>query len=343
MPASRGSSLPYPPSELMNYTGQLLSPDERGQYDLIGDHVRDLICSLLPPGWSFEGKRVLDFGCGAGRVIRQFAREAESAEFFGCDIDESCISWARTHLSPPFDFFENAELPPLDRPDASFDLVYGISVFTHLTDTWSEWLLELHRVLRHGGLLILSFLGEGLIEEVTGQPFDERLTGKNDIAIGNPWSGGGPSVLNSPWWLRAHWGRAFEVLDLMPYSNMEARWGPGLVCLRKDARNPPSPADLQKPEEGEPRELSSMRHNAKQLRAELRHLEREATLQREGRQPGRDLGLRVKLRLRQGTIPRDLDALPNYLSSLKARISDIRRERSRVAGSDHRQEAGHPG
>jgi cyclopropane fatty-acyl-phospholipid synthase-like methyltransferase len=41
---------------------------------------------------------VLDFGCGAGRVIRHFAPEAAQAEFVGCDLDGSAIEWATGHL-----------------------------------------------------------------------------------------------------------------------------------------------------------------------------------------------------------------------------------------------------
>ena len=37
-------------------------------------------------------------------------------------------------------------------PDGAYDLVLAVSVFTHLTASWSAWLVELHRVLADGGL-----------------------------------------------------------------------------------------------------------------------------------------------------------------------------------------------
>jgi hypothetical protein len=74
----------------------------------------------------------------------------------------------------------------------------------------------MHRLLRKGGFLILSFLGEGVYEQIAGEPYDAGRVGGNQIEIAKPWPQGGPSVLHSPWWLQAHWGRAFEVVDLMP-------------------------------------------------------------------------------------------------------------------------------
>jgi SAM-dependent methyltransferase len=165
----------------------------------------------LPEGWTWSGKRVLDFGCGAGRALRHFVSEAGDAEFWGCDIDAQSVAWINASLNPPLRAFVNDEQPPLPRPDDSFDLIYALSVFTHLTDTWSAWLLELHRVLAPRGTLIASFLGAGMIEAVADEPWSEDRIGMNVLNAGRSWDRGGPSVLLSPWWIREHWGQAFEI------------------------------------------------------------------------------------------------------------------------------------
>ena len=95
-------------------------------------------------------EHVLHFGCGAGRTLRHFLAEAQQAEFHGCDIDAKSVDWMAEHLVPPLNVFQSGEQPPLPRPDRFFDLVYALSVFTHVSDHWSEWLLELHRVLAPG-------------------------------------------------------------------------------------------------------------------------------------------------------------------------------------------------
>jgi ubiquinone/menaquinone biosynthesis C-methylase UbiE len=119
------AELPHPPFELANYVGGLTDADPWWEYEWIGAMNRQLILSFLPEDWSFEGRRVLDFGGGSGRVIRHFIAEAQEGEFWCCDIDAPSIEWAQANLSPPFRFFRNAEWPPLDQPDASFDLIYG--------------------------------------------------------------------------------------------------------------------------------------------------------------------------------------------------------------------------
>jgi len=83
-----------------------------GRYEEIGRSARPIL-DVLPLDWSFKGKRMLDFGCGAGRVLRQFADEARSADMRGCDIDGPSVDWVNAHLSPPFSAVRNGEQPPL--------------------------------------------------------------------------------------------------------------------------------------------------------------------------------------------------------------------------------------
>ena len=142
--------------------------DVRGRlalYEEIGRRTRREILDLLPEGWSFEGKRVLDFGCGAGRTLRHFLDEAAVAEIYGCEIDAPSVAWLEANLSPPLHVFRNEEAPPLPLEADSFDLIWAISVFTHLTDHWADWLLEHHRLLRDGGLLIATILGPELADD----------------------------------------------------------------------------------------------------------------------------------------------------------------------------------
>ena len=144
------AEIPTPPLELAQRVGWIDDDDVMSVYEAIGERSRARLERLLPEDWSWEGKRILDFGCGAGRTLRHFLDEARAAEFYGCDIDSPSIAWLSEHLSPPFHVFESGELPSLPQPDGFFDLVYAFSVFTHLGDEWAGWLLELHRVLKPG-------------------------------------------------------------------------------------------------------------------------------------------------------------------------------------------------
>jgi SAM-dependent methyltransferase len=256
-----------PPSSLGSRIGGL-----EAAYEEIGlTHAR-AIGDLLPMDWTWSGRRILDFGCGTGRTLVHFAAEAAEAEFWGCDIDEPSIEWAHANLSPPFRFLHNEELPPVDLPAGQFDLVYAMSVFTHLSDTWSAWLLEMRRLLKLGGLALFSFLGEGMIRALTRRGWDEDQVGMIALDRGRPWSIGGPNVLHSEWWLRKHWGRAFEVVTVRPYWYGPEPSGHGLILMRKDDRPAPTVEELERLDVDDPREIASLQLNIDLLQQRLAEL-----------------------------------------------------------------------
>src|SRR3954470_7712200 len=267
---------PFPPLELANRVGSLEGADDPfAWYDSLGKQTKDKILEVLPDGWSFEGKRIYDFGCGAGRTLRHFLEEAKASDFHGSDIDAASVEWLDETLSPPFKVFVNGVRPPLPFERASVDLVYCISVFTHLTDTWAAWLLELHRILVDGGIAIVTFIGSGTSRWITDEPWDEERIGMNVLKPGQSFDVGGPMVLHSPWWIRAHWGRAFEIFELQPCGlGAEPPDGQGVVAMRK--RDVALDADdLVATEPDEPRELKAAVHQAGQLTRELVELRRE--------------------------------------------------------------------
>jgi len=74
-------------------------------------------------------------------------------------------------------------------------------------------------------------------------------------------------VFHSEWWLRAHWGRAFEVLSI------DQRDGRRFVSLRKTA-DLLTAADLERPEAGDERELAAASANAAYLRSQMDRIDR---------------------------------------------------------------------
>lgn len=286
------TSLPLPPRDLLQRIGPMGDENPAEVYERSGREHRKLIERTLPDDWSWSGKRVLDFGCGVGRVLRQFAQEADEGDFWGCDLDRRSIAWLRENLSPPFHFFESDEAPGLPQEDGCFDLIYAFSVYTHFTDNWAGWLLEHHRVLADGGLLLTTFLGEGMMEPLTGEKWDEDRIGMNTLLHGNPWDRGGPIALNSPWWIRAHWGRAFEILDFKPRIEGDAPASHGLVLMRKKPVRLTA-EELERLEPDEPREIAALQHHVEQLRDETLRI--RADCEAQGIQPGGQAGLEREL------------------------------------------------
>ena len=76
-----------------------------------------------------EHHRILDFGCGCGRVIRYFHKLSNNSSFYATDIDEEAISWCQDQLSQIGEFVKNKESPPLPFGDEFFDFV---NTLTHL-------------------------------------------------------------------------------------------------------------------------------------------------------------------------------------------------------------------
>lgn len=123
----------------------------RGVLDLLGFSIGDF-------------RRVLDWGCGLGRVVRWFEDVAPGTEFVGTDINEKAVLWCSENIHFG-SYLRNGYLPPLPFPDEHFDLIYGISVLTHLPEDYQHaWLAELRRVARPGAIVLLTVHAEDLAE-----------------------------------------------------------------------------------------------------------------------------------------------------------------------------------
>jgi SAM-dependent methyltransferase len=156
--AIAADGLPLPPARLRAQVGPLHAEAEfflrsgRRHAELIRELVRSTGTSVP------ELDAILDWGCGCGRVLRHWI-DLPPERVHGCDIDPRMVAWCTANL--PFDVVRTELAPPLPYADGTFGLVYAFSVFTHLSEELQHaWIRESIRVLRPGGLLLLSTLGE---------------------------------------------------------------------------------------------------------------------------------------------------------------------------------------
>ncbi len=110
-------------------------------------------------GYASPGLRVLDFGCGVGRVALPLYSRLPFPMFHACDINPEAISYIQRAL-PQAQADVTDFQPPLPYEDASFDCIYSISIWTHLPIGMQlPWLQEIKQILKPHGLALISFSG----------------------------------------------------------------------------------------------------------------------------------------------------------------------------------------
>ena len=151
----RGDELPLPPMRLRARVGNRSASDFLSAGKSGADALRAAARKHLGIEITNAG-RILDFGCGCGRTLRHF----HPAPIEGCDVDAPAIAWMQRNVGAER-FAANRFDPPLPWHEGTFDLVYSISIFTHLDEqSQRDWLRELARVLRPGGSALLTVQSE---------------------------------------------------------------------------------------------------------------------------------------------------------------------------------------
>jgi SAM-dependent methyltransferase len=226
--SSNPSTLPFPPSELrMGH-----SADDAG-FSAAGEQSANWIRRIAQrEGIALDrDASVMDWGCASGRVLRCFAKEAEHGEFWGVDQYGAAIAWSKENLSPPFKFLTCTAYPHLPFEDHKFNLIYGLSVFTHVLHLMDMWIMELRRILVPGGYALFTIHDEHTWKHLAendemrrqwiadkwwaDESFDEGL--KHDVEFFgdfNNWS----SVVSffKTDWLAREWGQYMEVVSIEP-------------------------------------------------------------------------------------------------------------------------------
>jgi SAM-dependent methyltransferase len=184
---------------------------------------------------------MLDFGCASGRVLRHLAARGSAAGRYGVDLQPQAVRWARQHLSGVTVALTTV-IPSLPFADASLDLVYAGSVFTHIDDFEEATLLELRRILKPSGIAVLTFhparvwddmaafeahhlrlhvldrpnrLDPPGMAPVTAEPLGGPMPGERVVFTALEHPVNGANVIHSHGWIREHWGRTFSLEEIV--------------------------------------------------------------------------------------------------------------------------------
>jgi len=99
---------------------------------------------------------ILDYGCGWGRIIRFFIKDIEPSKIWGCDPIPEMITICK-EKNKWCNFANIGTTPPTQFQNNTFELIFSFSVFSHLSEeSHKGCLVELYRILKPGGLLLIT-------------------------------------------------------------------------------------------------------------------------------------------------------------------------------------------
>jgi SAM-dependent methyltransferase len=158
---------------------------------------------------------ILDFGCGAGRVMRHW-KSLEGPTLHGTDYNPELVEWCAANL--PFATFRVNRLNGgVDYPPVSFDLIYAFSVFTHLGPAGqSFWITELSRVLKPGGSLFITTHGERYLDRLSRRDRKQFRSGRL-VVLGSKREGSNDCAAFHPEsYVRQSLAQGLDVVDFVP-------------------------------------------------------------------------------------------------------------------------------
>lgn len=212
--------------------------------DTVHDEFREIgegvIGNMIAHHFIKPDSRVLDVGCGLGRMARALVPFLDGGEYVGMDVTKSSVDWCSSAYArlPNFRFVHadvfsttynpaskvKAEDFTFPFPDGHFDFVWSTSLFTHLLQHQVDnYLKEMARVMKVGAYcwntyLLLDEVNRDLVRDA--KPTD-RVFLPYDVPGGRVRDGNDPesqSAILQPYVVGSHLTHFLKI--------MEIRYGP---------------------------------------------------------------------------------------------------------------------
>jgi len=194
--------------------------------------------ALVYPGLPESTGDIFDFGCGCGRLARQFIQQRpQPRSYLGVDLHAGMVRWCAANLIASHFRFEhhdvfNAGFNPGARPqhanlpagDECFDLVIAHSVFTYIVeDSALHYLSECSRILRPGGVLVSTWFLFDKRQFAMMQSFQNALY----INVSDPTNA---VIFDRAWLTAACHNVGLGALEVVPPTVQGFHW---MITLRK--------------------------------------------------------------------------------------------------------------
>ena len=227
-------------------TALIPAPENReyyGAHDFhywISGYVEYLSLSRIAKKHGIAEGRIFDFGGSTGRVFRHFYFQG-GWDVWSSDFKRSSVEWNLLNFPSHIRVFQGTYQATLPVDSQTFDLIIAMSVFTHIDETETNWLMELRRVLRVGGVALITIHNEATwsnmwdgLREAT-EKYSPELAAHTELPPGRHVSNfrtDDPyrcNVFHSDDYIMRQWSRYFEVLDILP----RASDAQSIVVLRR--------------------------------------------------------------------------------------------------------------
>lgn len=162
-PVIKGVEMPgFPPEEMqrtiVGSSGAHALREGFNFYSTIKQYALELGVTLSPD------TRILDFGCGWGRIMRFFLKDVGEDNLYGVDVNPEMIDTCLKSMKYGTYGVVNP-LPPLEFQPGSLDIIYAYSVFSHLAEpVHLKWIEEFSRILKPGGIIVVTTQARSFIE-----------------------------------------------------------------------------------------------------------------------------------------------------------------------------------
>jgi SAM-dependent methyltransferase len=147
---------------------------ERDHYFSVGRSARECIRASMRAAHKADAARILDFGCGYGRVLRVLREEFPGASITASDVGRDAVDFCERTFGASGVY--SSTDPREIRFEDEFDLIWVGSVFTHIDETgWDGLLPVLAATLADDGLLIFTTEGPAIADKLREGELDLGL------------------------------------------------------------------------------------------------------------------------------------------------------------------------
>ena len=164
--------------------------------------------------------KLLDFGCGIGRLTKYATKYLKSGLYVGTDISRFAIEETKKRYQNKNSFFvlnQYRDLKNIETVCGEFDFIAAYSVFTHIElEDYYTTLKELKKLSNNRTILVASFLdfktvhGKKIFENEAQIPYGERYKRFRNIVSTYETT---RSVASLAGWTLQEWIEADTILD----------------------------------------------------------------------------------------------------------------------------------